>query len=238
MSWSGASAEPGLLTRRLLRPVGPSTSGRTAPRAGRADGQDLVVEREGADDPALAARAGPVQTEQSDDVGAVGVEVLTFPRAVQPDLHTGGQPFVAHVGEQIAVGVLSHRATEVEPEAHVRQLDLRLVERVDRETAEQDEAPPRRRSPRPCLDVGSRDRRERECRSGASREPVERQRPSRARLAATIAPRCRRRARRRPVVGRQVGGPPRCRTTLHAATGPTRRHDVDVRHRISSSCRS
>ena len=82
-----------------------------------------------------------MEAEESDDVSAVGVEVLALAGAVEA--HLGPGPFdalVSHVAKERAFGVLADRGAEVEAEREVRELDLHVTQQVNWESPDEHEA--------------------------------------------------------------------------------------------------
>ena len=103
--------------------------------------EDLVVDRAGGDDEALAAGARGLQAQEADHVDRVGVVLEPAAGLVVADVRVGDvEPEVLHVPEQMALRVLRARPAEVRADPHVgdRLLLARVV--VDREAAQHEEA--------------------------------------------------------------------------------------------------
>ncbi len=82
-----------------------------------------------------------MQTKQTDDVRAVGVEVLTLAGAIETNLGSGSRyPLVVHVSEQCAGRILADGCAEVQAESEVRKLDLLRGEQIRREAPKEREA--------------------------------------------------------------------------------------------------
>jgi hypothetical protein len=77
-----------------------------------------------------------LQAQQAHDVGAVGVEVLPFSRAVEPNGRTvASLPFVAHVTEECAVRVLTDRVPEMKSETDVSEFGRGWAKSIQREAS-------------------------------------------------------------------------------------------------------
>ena len=118
----------------------------------RAAPENLVEDRDRAYDPTLTATLGGAQTEQSDDVGGVRVEVLLDPGLVQPGARGGGiGTCVADVDQRLAQEVLRHWRSEVESERPIREHRVVIRQAVERQPPHEheDTAAPERLAPPP-----------------------------------------------------------------------------------------
>ena len=106
--------------------------------------QHLVVDRDGADDGALAARLRVMQAQQADDVAAVGMErqlVVGLVAAVG----RVGERLVAEVldvAEQVALRVLRHRLADPGADAEIGDAALQARVAMHRHAADQRQAAP------------------------------------------------------------------------------------------------
>ena len=103
-------------------------------------GEHLVVHGVCADDSRFAAGSGRVQAQQSDQIGAVGVEVLPEVGAVLAHARPGCQTLVADMGQDVGVPVLSDGIAQHPAQCKEGPFDLRVGEFVDRKPAQPHEA--------------------------------------------------------------------------------------------------
>ena len=103
--------------------------------------EELVVDGEGAGDLRLSARLGALETQETHQIGSVGVKVLSAVGAV--DAHRGAgarDALVADMTQQAALRVLADGCAELEPQPDVRGLDRVRGEALDRKATQQEEA--------------------------------------------------------------------------------------------------
>ena len=76
---------------------------------------DLVHDADGAHDATLPSPLGSAEAEKTNDVGAVGVEVLLRAGLVESCARCGGvSPRVSHVRENLAAQILRHGVPEMQ----------------------------------------------------------------------------------------------------------------------------
>ena len=96
--------------------------------------EHLVVDRAGAHEQRVTALGCRLQTEQTDNIGRVGVEGLSFRRLVDANGRVGrGGAGVPDMAEQVAGCVLAAGPAEVGADGHERRRGVRVGELGDRQ---------------------------------------------------------------------------------------------------------